>query len=178
MENEVEVDAERVIARLRPRGRYLIWPALLLIVLVGATVYFLGNLPEPWQNWAVLILAASATAVLVVLPYLSWLAHRYIITTRRIVIRHGLFVRVRQELLHSRNYDVTVRQSTLQTLSGCGDIRINAGLDAPVVLADVPSATLVLRVIQDLMHGASNTVSVNRQISESAPDETTVLGTR
>jgi len=175
----MEAESESVIARLRPRGRHLIWPALLLIVLAGATVYYVGNLPEPWQNYAVLILAGSALLVLVILPYFSWLSRRYIITTRRIVIKHGLFVRVRQELLHSRSYDVSLRQTALQTMSGCGDIRINAGLEAPVVLKDVPSATLVLRVVQDLMHGAGNAVSVNRQSAESTPhDETTVLGIR
>ncbi len=177
MSANAEDQSERVIARLRPRGRHLIWPALLVIALAGVSVYYLGTLPEAWQRYAVLILGGSATLVLVIVPYLSWLSRRYIITTRRIVIRRGLFIRVHQELLHSRSYDVTLRQDALQSLSRCGDIRINTGLESPVILRDVPQPKLVLRAIQDLMQGSSDAVPANRGAAQSTyTDETTVLG--
>ena len=99
------------------------------------------------------LLAGSAglTILVFVIPFLGWLARGYVITTRRIVIRQGLLVRTRQELLHSRGYDVTVRQNGLQQLFRRGDVLINTGLDRPVVLQDVPSAALVQSALHELM---------------------------
>ena len=143
--------AEHVVARLRPHARVLFWPTLLLFAVCGATGYFYTNLPEQWQNIA---LAAGAGAVILflwLLPFASWLNRRYTITTRRIIFRHGFFVRTRQELLHSRGYDVTVRQTWLQSAFGSGDVRINSGLEHPLVLKDVPNANLVQQVLHDLI---------------------------
>ena len=42
-------------------------------------------------------------------PLFRWMSERYVVTTRRLVVVHGLGTRTRQELLHSRGYDVTVR---------------------------------------------------------------------
>src|SRR4029453_4206475 len=105
---------ERVVARVRRHARVLILPVILLLAAVGAATYLMVTLPEAWQ-----LLAVGAVALLVVvvgclLPFISWLARRTTITTRRIILRSGVFARVRQELLHSRGYDVTVRRTWLQ----------------------------------------------------------------
>ena len=147
----VEAPAERVVARLRPHARVLFWPTMLLFVIAGATGYYAGNLPEPWQNSALIGGAVLAVILLWMLPLVSWLNRRYTITTRRIIFRHGLFVRTRQELLHSRGYDVTVRQNWLQSAFRSGNVLINSGLEHPLVLKDVPNAALVQKVLHDLM---------------------------
>ena len=36
------------------------------------------------------------------LPFLAWLTRRATITTRRLILRSGIFVRVREEVLHNR----------------------------------------------------------------------------
>jgi uncharacterized membrane protein YdbT with pleckstrin-like domain len=108
---------------------------------------------------------------------MSWLGKRYVITTRRIILRTGFFVRVRQELLHSRGYDVTVRQNGLQSVFRSGNVLVNTGLDQPVVLKDVPGADLVQAALHDLMEKSLNPIAARRQAGESrAADETTVWG--
>jgi membrane protein YdbS with pleckstrin-like domain len=170
---------ERVVARLRPHGRALFWPSLALIAAVGAAGYFQGSFPLPWENAIVPLAALLVVILLWLLPLLSWLGKRYIITTRRIIFRHGFFVRVRQELLHSRGYDVTVRKSALQSLFGSGDIEVNTGLDHPVVLRDAPNADLVQGALHDLMETSLNPIAARRQAEASRPsDETTAWGTR
>jgi len=125
------------------------------------------------------VAAALLIVVLWLLPLLSWLGKRYIITTRRIIFRRGFFVRVRQELLHSRGYDVTVRKSMLQSMFGSGDVEINTGLDNPVVLKDTPNADLVQGALHDLMEASLNPIAARRQAADSRPsDETTAWGTR
>jgi len=157
----------------------MFWPSLALIAILAAAGYFYGTFDEPWQNLAVLGAALLLALLLWLLPLLAWLGRHYTITTRRIVLRSGFFVRVRQELLHSRGYDVTVRKHALQSLFRSGDVLINTGLDHPVVLRDVPGADLVQAALHDLMELSQNPVAARRQQEQSAaPDETTAWGVR
>ncbi|PRY68875.1 membrane protein YdbS with pleckstrin-like domain [Glaciihabitans tibetensis] len=172
-------EAERVIASLRPHARVLFWPSLVLIATAGLGTYFAGQLREDWQTGAVVVGAIVVAVLLWLLPTLAWLAKRYVITTRRIVLRQGLFVRTRQELLHSRGYDVTVRKHAMQSMFRSGNVQINTGLDHPVVLRDIPSADLVQAALHDLMESNQNSVSTRRQQDASRPtDETTAWGSR
>jgi uncharacterized membrane protein YdbT with pleckstrin-like domain len=171
--------AESVVARLRPHGRALFWPTVALIVIVGLTAYGFGRFPQDWENVTLLGIAALAVLLLWLIPLFMWLGRNYTITTRRIILRSGFFVRVRQELLHSRGYDVTVRKNGLQSLFGSGNVQINTGLEHPVVLRDVPAADLVQSALHDLMEANQSMVAVHRQQDASrAPDETTAWGTR
>jgi membrane protein YdbS with pleckstrin-like domain len=170
---------ESVVARLRPHGRAMFWPSLALILIVGFAAYFYGQFPQTWENLGVLVGGALLALLLWVIPLFAWLGRNYTLTTRRIVLRSGFLVRVRQELLHSRGYDVTVRKTALQSAFGSGDVQINTGLDHPVVLRDVPNADLVQAALHDLMEESQNSVSTHRQQEASRPsDETTIWGTR
>jgi uncharacterized membrane protein YdbT with pleckstrin-like domain len=170
---------EIVVARLRPHARVMFWPSIALIVIAGAASYFYGRFEGTWQNLAVLIGTVLGVLLLWLLPLFSWLGRHYTITTRRIVLRSGFLIRVRQELLHSRGYDVSVRKTALQSLFRSGDVQINTGLDHPVVLKDVPSADLVQAVLNDLMETGQNPIATRRQQEAARPsDETTAFGTR
>ena len=109
-------------------------------------------LPASWQQ-----LTATGVALLVVVagclvPFMAWIARRITITTRRIVIRHGLFVRVREEILHGRGYEVVVRRTWGQRIFGSGDVHIDTGHDEPgVVLRDVPRPELVQAALNELV---------------------------
>ena len=61
------------------------------------------------------------------LPFLAWLTRRTTITTRRVIMRSGIFVRVRTEVLHNRGTEVTVRRTWGQSIFGSGDVRIDIG---------------------------------------------------
>ncbi len=170
-------ETEHLVASLRSHGRVQFWPSIVLVGSIGAMAYLYGSFDLEWQNLSVLIAGALIVLLLWLLPLLHWLGRRYTITTRRIVLRRGLFVRVRQELLHSRGYDITVRKNALQSMFGSGDVRINTGLDHPVVLKDVPNADLVQGALHDLMERSINPIAARRQAAESsAPDETIVWG--
>jgi membrane protein YdbS with pleckstrin-like domain len=171
-------EIERVIARLRPHGRALFWPTVVVFGTVGAMAYFSGSFAVEWQNIAVIGAGLFVIFLLGLVPLLAWLSHQYTITTRRIIIRSGFFVRMRQELLHSRGYDVSVRKHALQSLWRSGDILINSGLEHPVRLKDVPSADLVQSALHDLMEKSLNPIAARRQAEDSQPDQTTVWGER
>jgi len=173
-----ESQPEKVVARLRPHARVLLWPTLLLFAVAGATGYFFGNMPEPWQNSAVLAGAILLAVLGWLLPLAAWLTKRYTITTRRIIFRHGFFVRTRQELLHSRGYDVSVRQNWMQAGFHSGTVLINSGLEHPLVLKDVPNVDLVQSVLHDLMEKASTVMGSRRQEQSALADESAFWGRR
>lgn len=153
------VPAERVIARLRPHARRLFWPSIVLIAACAALGYWGVSLPEAWQRVAVLAAACLVGVLLFLLPLLSWLSSRYTVTTRRVALRRGVFVRTRQQILHHRGHDVTVTQTWLQRAFRCGTIRIHRGDHAPVVLRDVPQVDLVQSALLDLMESSGNLVA-------------------
>lgn len=173
---------ESVVARLRPHGRFLVWPGIALVVDAGATAYFAGSFREEWLNWTVLGAGALLAILLFFVPLFSWLSRTYTITTRRIVLRDGVLVRTRQELLHSRGYDVMVRKAGLQMLFGTGDVLIDTGNDTPIRLRDVPSADLLQSALHDLIEASLNPLAARRQQERSRqeprpdPDETTAWG--
>lgn len=173
-----EVVPEAIVARLRPHVRRMFLPTLGLLVILAATGYFFGSFSAVWANAAVLIGAAGLTLLVFLIPLGNWLGRTYTITTRRIVLRRGFLVRERQELLHSRGYDVTVRQNGLQQLFRSGDVLINTGLDRPVILHDIPSADLVQSALHELMERSLNPIAARRQQEESRPDDTDVWGSR
>jgi uncharacterized membrane protein YdbT with pleckstrin-like domain len=150
-----------------------------LVADAAALGYFGGTFGEAWLNWLVLAAAVLIAVLLFLVPLIAWLGRNYTITTRRIVLRSGVFVRTRQELLHSRGYDIVVRKNAMQSLFRSGDVRINTGLEHPVVLRDVPGADLVQGVLHDLMERSLNPIAARRQAeSAGAPDETRVWGVR
>jgi uncharacterized membrane protein YdbT with pleckstrin-like domain len=144
------VSDEYLIARLRPHARAVFWPTVLLLIVAGGLGFVGALLHEQWQQIAVLVLAGLVLLFGWAAPVLRWLATGYTITSRRIVVRRGILVRSRQELLHSRGYDLTVRKNAMQSLFGSGDVLVNAGQEHPVVLRDVPKANLVLAALHDL----------------------------
>ncbi|MBC7519293.1 MAG: PH domain-containing protein [Microbacteriaceae bacterium] len=164
-------NAERVVATLHSHGRRLLWPTIVLIADLGAATFVVGRFAE--NRFVPLVIAAAVLVALVLwlLPLLSWLSRRYTITTRRVVLREGFFVRTRQELLHSRGYDVTVRKHALQAIFGSGDVLINTGLDRPVILRDVPSADLVQSSLHELMEMALNPIAA-RRLAQDVDDAT------
>jgi uncharacterized membrane protein YdbT with pleckstrin-like domain len=144
-------DAERVVARLRRHGRVLVLPALLLIATAGITAYAVPWLDEGWPRLAAVVAGALVVVLGSLLPYLGWLSSRATITTRRVIVRRGLFVRVRRELWHRRGYDVQVARSWLQRMSGSGDVRLETGHEVPVVIRDVPAPLAVQAALHELM---------------------------
>ena len=137
------------VARFRGHARRLTWSALVLIAVAGATGYFYDNLPAPFEDWMLLAAAGAIVLLLVVLPFLTWLAHVYTITTRRVIERSGVMLARRRELAHVRGYTVQVRRGMLQRVWGTGTLTLSNGVDAPLRLVDVPSVELVHEALVD-----------------------------
>ncbi|MAB19511.1 PH domain-containing protein [Microbacterium sp. UBA3394] len=137
------------IARVRPHARRLFWSVLVLLAVAGAVGFFYGNLPAPFENWMLLTAAAVVVFLLVLLPFLAWWSHTYVITTRRVIERYGVFVRRRRELSHVRGYSIGVRRGILQRLWGAGTLTLSNGVDEPLRLRNIPNVALVHEALVD-----------------------------
>ena len=148
-----EPPPERVVARLRPHARRLVRPAVFVVLVMAAGGFGFGvfRAQLAWLNVVVAVLVLLLVFLGGALPLVRWMSQRYVVTTRRLVVVHGLGTRTRQELLHSRGYDVTVRRRGLQGVFRSGDVLVFPGDEPAVVLADVPHADLVVAVLHDMV---------------------------
>lgn len=144
----VPAGEERVIARMRPHGRALVVPVLVLWLCAGLAVLLLDRVDWPFWNTAMLTVLAVVVVLLTVVPTLAWLSRGFTFTTERVIIRTG-FGGTRRETMLSRVHDVTVRRRGLQALFGAGDLLLSTGGDRAVVLPDVPAASLVQRMLSE-----------------------------
>lgn len=150
-DQEPAIQVETVIVRLRRHGRRLTLPVIALIVIAGASGYWVGALPEPWMNWAAGGAAILLTLVFGIGPILSWLAERVIVTNRRVIIRQGLFVHRRAEVPINRVREVRSRRGPVQRMFGSGDVELLVGAEPPTVLRDVPASMLLVDALQELI---------------------------
>lgn len=139
---------ERVIARMRPHGRVLVVPVLVLWLSVGLAVLLLDRVDWAFWDIAVLTVLAVLVVLLTVVPTLAWLSRGFTFTTDRVIIRTG-FGGTRRETMLSRVHDVTVRRRGMQALFGAGDVLLSTGGDRAVILSDVPVASLVQRMLSE-----------------------------
>lgn len=144
----VPAGEERIIARMRPHGRALVVPVLVLWLCVGLAMLLLDRVDWPFWNIAVLTVAAIVVVLLTVVPTLAWLSRGFTFTTERVIIRTG-FGGTRRETMLARVHDVTVRRRGLQALFGAGDVLLSTGGDRAVILSDVPAAPLVQRMLSE-----------------------------
>ena len=142
---------EVVVFRLRSHGRRLFFPVLALLLIAAASGFFLGSFPEGWQNALALAGAAVLLLLLVLFPLCAWLAQTDTVTTRRVIVRRGFFVRHRSEISLGRIREVRSRRSVLQRIFGSGTVELLIGGDAPLALVDVPGMERVVDALQELI---------------------------
>nr|WP_206686540.1 MULTISPECIES: PH domain-containing protein [Microbacterium] len=134
---------------MHTHARRLTWSALVLVAVAGAVGLFTGHVPEPFEEWMLWAAAGVLILLLVVIPFLRWLAHTYTITTRRVVEQSGLIGRRRKEILHARGYTIAERRGPLQRMFGAGTLTLSNGVDAPLRMVNIPSVRLVHEVLAD-----------------------------
>ncbi|MBO9627107.1 MAG: PH domain-containing protein [Microbacterium sp.] len=162
---------ELLIAKFRGHARRLFWSALILIGACGATAFFYGNLPAPFQDWMLLSAAALVVVLLVVVPFVVWHSRTVTVTTRRVIVHHGVGSRNRREMSHARGYTIGVRRGPLQRLWGVGTITLSNGVDEPLRLANVPTVTLVHETLADQIEVSQILAHRDAQSGSELPGE-------
>jgi uncharacterized membrane protein YdbT with pleckstrin-like domain len=148
---QTDTSAEFVIVRLHPHARTLFLPSLIaVIVAVGFGLSF-AVLNEEWMRVSALVVSIVALVFGWLLPIAVWSSHRMTVTTRRVIIQHGLLRRTRAEIPYTRVHDVTLRSNLFQAMFGSGDVHLGTGAERDIVMRNVPRAALVQAAITDLV---------------------------
>lgn len=145
-------DDEDVVLDLHSHWKELIVPILLVPVVCGVASYVAFILPDDSARtplrYAIAVVAILLLAKFSLWPYVKWQTTRYVLTTRRIVIRQGVFGRSGRDIPLTRVNDVSFRHSFIERLLRCGTLTIeSAGEHGQVVLPEVPTVEIVQREV-------------------------------
>jgi len=146
---------ETVVMLLRPHVKRLFLPVVLLLVVAPLATFVAGLVPGgSAQVWVRGLIALAAVLVLLrwtVAPFITWWNTVYVITNRRLVMRHGVFTRSGHDMPLSRLNDVSFSHNLFERMIGCGTLTVeSAGERGQVVLSDVPKVEQVQRVLYRL----------------------------
>jgi uncharacterized membrane protein YdbT with pleckstrin-like domain len=129
---------EKVVLYVHPHWKWLIFPALWLILgvaVVTAAAVFGGTI------WAAVVgvIALVLLGWLSFWPWLRWRSNHYVFTDERVLVRHGVFTRYGRDIPLGRINDVAFSHSLIERMLGCGTMTIeSAGERGQVILADLP----------------------------------------
>ena len=163
---------EQVIVSSRPQARSLALPAVVFILVPALASFALAWLDRGglaklipqiagWKPQLVMAVAVLAIAAEVLYPlrrYLRWAATRYILTSRRIIVRRGWLHRSRQDFPLATVRNLGSRQSPLQRMLRSGNIALDMGHGETSSMPDVPEVArfrdFALAAISELPHVA------------------------
>lgn len=143
---------EDVVLDLHPHWKQLFIPLLLIPVVCGVASYVAFILPDDSARtalrWTVAVVAVLLLLRFSVGPYLKWQTTHYVLTTRRVVIRQGVFGRSGRDIPLTRVNDVSFRHTLFERVLRCGTLTIeSAGEHGQVVLPEVPQVEMVQREV-------------------------------
>ncbi|TVU60613.1 PH domain-containing protein [Paenarthrobacter nitroguajacolicus] len=157
---------EQVITITHQQARSLFFPVLAFVVVPALAAYACawvvkGNaqrlvpfITVEWTPW--LLGAAVVLAAWVVLGYsvkrvLRWRSVRYVLTSRRILAKYGMFRRSDWQVSLMAVRNVGVHQSLIQRTLHSGNISLDTGHSGTAVMADVPEVGKFRGFILDAM---------------------------
>jgi uncharacterized membrane protein YdbT with pleckstrin-like domain len=172
-------DDEKLVLVLRRHLKVLFVPIVIFVV-VAAVIG--ASLLIPAQPWASIVVGALGALVLIrwaLWPLVVWANTTYVITTRRLIIRTGVFNRSGHDMPLSRLNDVSFSHNLLERMLGCGTLVVeSAGEQGQLKLEDVPKVELVQHTLHRLsddlrgVHGADDVdPGLARSLDDAFDDE-------
>ena len=147
---------EEVVSHLHPHWTTVFWPIVWFLLIVGAASFGCAVVPAGRDQgvWRLVIVAAALVLSLLVVagPLLRWRTTHYVITTHRLLWRHGVLSRTGRDIGLSRITDVSYRQTLWQRLIRSGTVTLEtAGEGGPTVLSAVPDSESVQQLVNQLV---------------------------
>ena len=95
--DELLVEGEQVVVHRHPHWKKIILPVLALLVVVGLGSYLAAlAAAQTWAGWGWLVLLGLGLVLVVwltVIPVIRWRTTHFVVTTRRVLVREGVFTR-------------------------------------------------------------------------------------
>ena len=144
---------ESVVLETHPHWKVLVVPTLELLVLLAVTGYLLAQ--DWWPRWITAVVALLLVLVLFGIPFLRWRTTMFVITTKRVVTREGIFTRSGRDVPLNRINDVSFSHNLFERILRCGTLTVeSAGERGQVVLGDIPRVAEVQHRLYELTERA------------------------
>ncbi len=119
-------DSETIVLDLHPHWWYFVEAAVALVAAIAfAIVALVADWPSAVQ-WIALALIVG-TAIWLLARYVKWLTTNFVVTSDRVIFRHGVFAKAGIEIPLERINSVHFGQSIIERMLGAGDLLIESG---------------------------------------------------
>jgi uncharacterized membrane protein YdbT with pleckstrin-like domain len=155
--DDLLVEGEQVVMHKHPHWKKIIVPVLVLLLVVGLGSYLAAILSsQVWAPTAWIVIAAVGLILvgwLTVVPVIRWRTTHFVVTTRRVLIREGVFSRHGIDIPMSRINSVQFRHNIIERILGCGTLIIESASDEPLEFDDIPGVERVHTLLyQEVAH--------------------------
>ena len=119
-------DHETIVLDLHPHWWYFVEAA---VALVASIAFAIVALAVDWPSavrWIALALIV-ASAIWLLVRYVRWLTTNFVITSDRVIFRHGFIAKAGIEIPLERINSVHFNQSIIERMLGAGDLLIESG---------------------------------------------------
>jgi uncharacterized membrane protein YdbT with pleckstrin-like domain len=122
-------DYETVALDLHPHWWHFAEPALALLgsIVLGVIVLAVDSAPDFLKYVVLALLVISAVWLLV--RYIQWATTNFVITSDRLIFRHGVIAKSGIEIPLERVNSVHFNQGVLERMIGAGDLLIESGAE-------------------------------------------------
>lgn len=121
-------DTETLVLDLHPHWWYFVEAAVALIASIAFAIVTLVVDWPSWVRWLALVLIV-VSALWLVVRYIRWITTYFVVTSDRVIFRHGVFAKAGIEIPLERINSVHFNQSILERLLGAGDLLIESGAE-------------------------------------------------
>jgi uncharacterized membrane protein YdbT with pleckstrin-like domain len=121
-------DNETLVLDLHPHWWYFIEAAVALVISVVLAILALALDWPNWVRWLFLVLIVLS-AVWLLARFLKWLTTHFVVTSDRVIFRHGLFAKAGIEIPLERINAVHFNQGIIERILGAGDLMIESGAE-------------------------------------------------
>ena len=158
-------DDEEVVEHLHPHWLTLVPAVLAFLVICALSGLGIAFLPDEQSSptahemllLAIVVVALVLLTWLTLAPVVRWRSTHYVITTRRVLIRHGVFKHVGRDITLGRISDVAYEQTLSDRLLRSGTLHIeSAGENGQETLVNIPGANDVQQTLNRLIEADSN----------------------
>lgn len=146
------LEGEGLVFELREHWFTLVWPSFILVVTSGIGAFLAGTVPDSGARTTLrLIITATSAAITLrwsVWPFLSWYGHSWVLTTRRLIVRHGVLSRKGIDVPLARVIGSSFSRTLLQRMFRAGRLTIStAGQHGDLIIESTPMVAEVQKVV-------------------------------
>jgi uncharacterized membrane protein YdbT with pleckstrin-like domain len=137
---------EQVVLHHHPHWKRLSWPVVVLLLATGLAAFGSGYVNSTqWEQVAKNVIHGVVWGIWLVVvgwltlwPFLDWLTTHFVVTSRRVMFRHGVLTRSGLDIPLARINSVEFRDRISERIFRCGTLIIESASQDPLEFHDIP----------------------------------------